>query len=124
MGAGAGEQSMPELFRDSSSHQMKNHKAMIQTFLDRGYEIESQEKDEEQGAEGERVARSLTTVLKPTENFSLPLIKLEAREEFGKYFDDNMEFFPHDTPKFELKAFKKGADIKSFRDPWVPFDLQ
>ena len=123
MGAGAGEKDMPEVFKDSSSQKMKQHKAMIKSFLERGYEIVSQEEDEKHGANNELISRNLLTILKPKENFSLPMIKLDAREIFGKYFDDNMVFYPYDEPKFELKAYKKGSDIKSFRGPWISFDV-
>ena len=114
---------MKEIFRDSASRKMQQHKAMIQTFLDRGYEIESQEVEEDKGSEGELITNRITTVLKPTADFSLPMIKLVAEEIFGSYHDDNEVFYAYDEAAFQLKAYKKGADIKSFKDPWQIFDL-
>lgn len=121
--AGRPEREMQEVFRDSSSQKMQKHEQLIASFVERGYEVESQEEFEDKGAGNELISSRVVTVLKPVADFSLPLIKFEASEKFGDYFDDNEEFFPYDEPRFELKAMRKGADVKSFRDPWQPFDL-
>lgn len=118
------EKDMQEIFRDSSSQKMDKHHELIRKFLENGYEIESQDDFEQMGADNEMISTAVHTILKPKENFALPLIKFEATERFGDYFDDNEEFFPFDEARFELKTFKKGSDVKSFRDPWKPFDLQ
>lgn len=114
---------MQEVFRDSSSLQMQKHLDLIQSFLDRGYEIESQEEFGDKGANNEDIATRIITVLKPVDNYDLPMLKFEATERHGDYFDDNDEFFAYEESRFEMKAYKKGADVKSFRDPWQPFDM-
>ncbi|MDP3975540.1 MAG: hypothetical protein Q8P95_01350 [bacterium] len=112
-----------EVFKDSSSQQMLRHQQTIQAFLDRGYKIESQEKEEDLTAGGDLVAMHLTTVLKPTENFELPMLKLEASEVFGRYFDQEDDFYPHDEPEFKLKMHKKSSGLRAQNDRWMPFDL-
>lgn len=121
--AGRPEKGMQEIFRDTSSQKMMKHHDLIQSFLDRGYEIESQEEFEDKGADNEVIANRVVTILKPVSDFSLPMIKFEAAERHGDYFDDNEEFYAYEESRFELKAYQKGSDVKAFRDPWRPFEM-
>jgi hypothetical protein len=121
--AGRPVKAMQEIFRESSSQKMMKHYKMIRSFLDRGYEIESEEEFEDKGAQNEIIANRLVTVLKPISDFSLPMLKFDAAEIHGEYFDDNEEFEPFEESRFKMKAYQKGSGVKAFRDPWRPFDL-
>ncbi len=121
--AGRPAKGMQEIFRETSSQKMTKHHDMIQDFLERGYEIESQEEFEDKGADSEVIADRVVTVLKPISDYSLPMLKFEAAERYGDYFDDNEEFFAYEEgSRFEMKAYQKGSDVKAFRDPWRPID--
>jgi hypothetical protein len=122
--AGRPVKGMQEIFRETSSQKMTKHYTMIQSFLDRGYEIDSEEEFEDKGGDNELIAYRLVTILKPISDFSLPLLKFEAAERHGEYFDDNEEFFPFEESRFEMKAYQKGSGVKAFRDPWRPLDLK
>ena len=122
MGFAPLQRDMPEIGDTKSSAQMDQHKKLIQRFLDKGYTIESQEEDEDTGAGGELVAKTCVTILKPP-SYELPYVKFEAQEVFGKYDDEAETFQEWDHPKFQLKAFKKGADMESENDPWDVFDI-
>jgi hypothetical protein len=52
------------------------------------------------------------------------MIKFEAKEIFGTYDFEREAFKKWDAPKFELKSFKKSADVREFNAPWQPFDLE
>jgi len=110
-----------EVIQKSSSLQMKEHMESLQKFLEHGYEMEEQEEDEETGLHGELLKRTVTTVLKPA-TLSLPMIKFEAREIFGTYDFQKEVFKKWESPKFELKSYKKSADVREFNAPWQPFD--
>ena len=99
-----------------------NHKVFIQKLERGGYTIKSQEENEEKGLDNELVSRTLETTLNPPMS-SLPYIRLEAKEVFGYYNYEEELFEPLTNPKFELTAYKKGAELHNFNDSWDKFDL-
>ena len=54
---------------------------------------------------------------------SLPFIKMEAKEIFGKYDYEEQLFEPLKVPKFAFNAYKKGSRLDNSNDPWDKFDL-
>lgn len=112
---------MHETGNTQSSAKMAAHKALIEKFLDQGYEIQIQETKNEEGLKNELICKSLTTILTPPRK-DLPQIKFEAKEIFGKYDYQEQIFESFEFPKFELLTFKKGADVKTFNDPWERLD--
>lgn len=111
-----------EIAATQSSAKKDNHKVLIQKLERSGYTIESQTENEEKGVDQELISRTLETTLKPPTS-SLPFIKLEGKEIFGHYNYEEQVFQPLDIPKFEMKAYKKGAELHNFNDPWDKFDL-
>ncbi len=122
MGSKSRKYDMQEIDDTKSSGQMSAHKAVIQRLIEKGYKIESQEDETEEGLGNELISKSLITILKPSSS-QLPMIKLEATEIFGKYNYETQVFEAREAPVFNMKAFKRGADIKSFNDPWDSFDM-
>lgn len=112
-----------EIGATQSSSQFDAHNAFIDKMIRNGYTIEHQEKKEEEGLDGELVARTKETVLKPPMS-SLPYIKLEAREVFGNYNYTDETFLEFDAPKFELLAYRRGAELHQMQDPWDRMDVQ
>lgn len=123
MGSGGGNYDLHEVIRKSSSRQMKEHGEHIKKFVERGYVIEDQQKSEETGLHGELLNTTLITTLKPNTN-ALPKIKFEAREIFGTYDFDKGVFRKWEESKFELKSYKKSADVRDFNSPWQPFEVE
>ncbi|MBT4937326.1 hypothetical protein HON22_05405 [Candidatus Peregrinibacteria bacterium] len=122
MGSKIRKYDMEEINDTRSSGQMSAHKSVIERLLEKGYTIESQEDEIEEGLGNELISKSLVTILKPSTS-QLPMIKFEATEIFGKYNYETQVFEPREAPVFNMKAFKRGADIKSFNDPWDSFDM-
>jgi hypothetical protein len=121
---GSGRQyDLHEIIQKSSSSQMKEHLESLQKFLDHGYTIEEQEEEEETGLHGEVLNTSVVTTLK-SPMVQLPLLKFAAKEIFGTYDFGKEVFNKWDQPKFELKAYKKSADVRDFNAPWQPFDME
>lgn len=112
---------MHETGNTQSSAKMAAHKALIEKFLDQGYEILSQETKNEEGLKNELINKSLITILTPPRR-DLPMIKFEAKEVFGKYNYHEQSFEAFEFPRFELLTFKKGSDVKTFNDPWERLD--
>ena len=113
---------LQEIIRKTSSQQMKDHIAVIQKFLERGYKIESQEDSEETGLHGELLNSTLTTSLRPSVT-SLPMVQFKAKQIFGTYDFGKGVFTKWEEPRFDIKMYKKSADIKAFKDPWQGVDL-
>ena len=120
MGAGRS-YSMDEVGGTQSSAKMAEHRKTIQRFIDKGYEIESQEPEEEEGLGNELITKTLVTVLKPPMS-QMPYIKFEAKEIFGHYNYEDQVFDEYEFPKFDLKTYKRGAGLNNFNDPWDIFD--
>jgi len=113
---------MMEIFQQTSSEQFKKHRAMIDQMVDKGYTIESDETDVDEGLKGEMISITNTTVLKPP-SVELPLIKLQVMQTYGRYDFENETYEEYETPNFERRTWKKSADIKAFNDPWQDFDM-
>lgn len=121
MGSGR-EYNLQEIISKSSSQKMKEHLESLQKFLDRGYRIEDQDEQEEIGLHGEQISTTLVTVLRPAIN-TLPMIKFEAKQIFGRYDFQKGVLQPWDEPQFQIKMFQKNADIQHFNAPWQGVDL-
>ena len=120
---GSGQQyDLHEIIKKSSSQKMKEHLESLQKFLDRGYRIEDQDEQEETGLHGEQISTTLVTTLRPSAS-TLPMIKFEAKQIFGRYDFQKGVLQPWDEPQFQIKMFQKSADIKQFNAPWQGFDL-
>jgi len=111
-----------EIGATQSSAKKNEHKVFIQRLEKNGYTIQSQDENEEKGLNNELISSTLETTLKPP-MISLPFIKLEAKEVFGYYDYEQQLFEPLDNPKFQFSAYKKGAKLHNFNDPWDKFDL-
>ncbi len=111
-----------EVGTTQNSARTDNHKIFIQKLERNGYTIKHQDEHEETGLENELITRTLETVMSPP-TISLPFIKLEAKEIFGHYNYEEQLFDPLNTPKFEFKAYKKGAKLNNSNDSWDMFDL-
>ncbi len=122
MGSKSRKYIMNETGDTRSSAKKDEHKRLIEKFLDKGYEIESQESEDEEGLNKELISKSFTTILSPS-NSSLPTIKFEANEIFGNYDYEKQIFDAFEFPKFELNAYKKGSDLKTYNDPWDKLDI-
>jgi len=101
---------------------MKEHLESLKKFLGHGYTIEDQQEEEETGLHGEVLKKIVITELKPP-MVSLPMLKFEAKEIFGTYDFEKGVFNKWDAPRFELKSYKKSADVRAFNAPWQPFDV-
>ncbi len=122
MGAGREKKEMKEMFNTPSSVKLGQHKTFVKTFMDRGYEIESEERDEELAHDGEVISESHITVLRP-ENIDMPKLKFVAKEVFGRVDYDTESFQEYEEPHFEVKTYQKSAHIRSANDPWQSLDL-
>jgi uncharacterized lipoprotein YajG len=111
-----------EIADTQSSAQFEAHKAMIKKMQSNGYKISYHDKREEHGLDQELLAKVEETILDPPIS-SLPIIKFEARQVFGHYNFNDAVFKPLDTPKFELKSYKKGAELHQRNDPWDKFEM-
>jgi len=113
---------MPEISETASGAKMDQHEEFIHKFLDKGYEMISQDENEEKGLSKEDISYTLTTILKAG-NIDLPMIKFEAKEVYGNYDYEKQQFDKFDAPKFRLKAYTKSARIENENDPWGSWDL-
>lgn len=113
---------LSEISDTKSGAKMDEHEEFIQKFLDKGYEIVSQETTKEKGLDQEIISETLTTILKSA-NIDLPLVKFEAKEVYGKYNYEKAQFEPFESAKFALKAYTKNARIENRNDPWKAWDI-
>ena len=110
-----------EIGATQSSAKKDAHRVFIEKLEQNGYKIQSQDTSEER-IDDELIASTLETVMAPPMT-SLPFIKLEAKEVFGHYDDEEQTFELLESPKFEMRAYKKGAELHNFNDQWDKFDL-
>jgi len=115
-------QDLFEIGATQSSAKKDDHKVFIQRLENGGYTIQSQNTNEERSVDDELISSTLETIMNPPMT-SLPFIKLEAKEIFGYYDYEEQLFEPLDTPKFELSAYKKGAELHNSNEEWDKFDL-
>lgn len=113
---------LQEIIKKTSSQYLKEHVAILQKFVERGYRIEDQQESHQSGLHGEVLNSTLTTELRPS-NTALPMIKFEAKQIFGTYDFGKGVFTKWNDPKFVVKMLKKSADIRAFNTPWQGVDL-
>lgn len=119
------EREMQEIFYASADDKFADHKKMIRKFIERGYKIESQEEDREEGVGQELIMKSLTTILVPIDRLGqLPMIKFEAKAVYGHYDWDEEHFDAWDSANFKVIAFRKNADLRRKDEAWQVFDLK
>ena len=111
-----------EIADTQSSAKKDDYKALIDRLLRNKYTISHQESRDERGLDQELLVNVEETVFNPPMS-QLPIMRLEAREVFGYYNFDTEVFTKLNTPKFELKAFKKGAELHHRNDPWDQVEL-
>lgn len=111
-----------EIAETQSSAKKDAYKALIDRLVRNKYTISHQESREERGLDQELFAQVEETIFQPPMS-QLPIMKLEAREVFGYYNFETEVFTELTTPKFELKAFKKGAELHHRNDPWDAVEL-
>ncbi len=115
---------MEEVFHDSSDDKAKKHKAMIKKFIDRGYKIQSEDIQEEEGVGGELIERMHITILEPADHTAgLPLVKFEAKETFGRYDWNDEAFDEWDEPHFKVDVFQRSSDIRQHNAAWESINL-
>ena len=112
-----------EIAATVSSAKVDAHRDFLDKLQRNGYVIEKQETLEEKGVEHELISSTLQTILKPPRT-SFPYVKLEAKQTFGFYDYEEQIFTPLEIPKFDLQAYKKGAELHNFNDRWDKFDLE
>lgn len=106
-----------------SSMQFDAHREMLKKLQSKGFVLDHQETKEELGLDGECVANVLESTFHPPIS-SLPFVRFEAREIFGQYNYTDETFNMFDVPKFEVKAFRRGAELHQRNDPWEVFDFE
>ena len=99
------------------------HSDLIDMFIDRWYDIDSQDKEKEIWENGAIISIIETTILTPP-NDSLPEMRLENKEILWKYDYQLNTFVPHDEPVFRLKAYKRVNTLGSSQFwEWEEMDL-
>lgn len=113
---------LQEVFSETNADKWKKHIAFIDNLEERGYNVLSEDKEEETGFDNEMISVTLTTVLEPP-NTDLPELKFVAQETFGHYDYDKKAFDEWDEPRFSLKSYKKGSKIENFNDRWEALEM-
>lgn len=115
---------MEEVFHATSEDKVKKHKATIQQFISRGYQIRSEEVRENEGVGGELIERMHITILEPADHTSgLPLVKFEAKETFGRYDWSDEAFDEWDESNFKVDVFQRSSDIRQHNAAWESINL-